>query len=93
LEDLTGRVIYLYGRVQGVGFRYFTQKNANKLGLKGFVKNEMDGSVLIHVFGERKKVVEFTNTVKKGPFSADVRDYEVKEIDFDSSYKGFSIKY
>ena len=44
--------IIFYGRVQGVGFRYYAVQKANQLGLTGWVKNLYDGSVEMEVEGE-----------------------------------------
>ncbi len=90
---IKGYKIQLFGRVQGVGFRYFTQKNANKLNLKGFVKNMPDGSVLINVFGEESKLKIFINKVKKGPVTANVKKFKKEEIQVDDNYKSFRVKY
>ena len=44
--------IYFYGRVQGVGFRYYAVQKANQLGLTGWVRNLSDGSVEMEVEGQ-----------------------------------------
>ena len=45
--------IVFYGRVQGVGFRYYAVNKANQLGLTGWVKNLPDGTVELEVQGEK----------------------------------------
>jgi len=48
--------INIFGRVQGVGFRYFIKIKARKLGLKGWVQNQVDGSVKLKVKGDKEKL-------------------------------------
>lgn len=48
------------GRVQGVGFRYQTMELARVIGLTGWVRNNLDGSVTLQVQGQSEKVVQFT---------------------------------
>ena len=50
--------IIFYGRVQGVGFRYYAVQKANQLGLTGWVKNLYDGSVEMEVEGEEPLIDE-----------------------------------
>lgn len=52
------RHIYFYGRVQGVGFRYYSVNKANQLGLTGWVRNLSDGSVEMEVQGPEEKIDE-----------------------------------
>lgn len=59
--------IIVFGRVQGVGFRYSTKKVADRMNLNGFVQNLRDGSVLIHVNGETSIVDEFVSKIKDSP--------------------------
>ncbi|MQY80518.1 MAG: hypothetical protein GH151_15255 [Bacteroidetes bacterium] len=59
--------ITVRGRVQNVGFRYFTFETANMFNIKGLVKNEMDGSVYIEAEGEEPDVDLFIEHVKQGP--------------------------
>lgn len=63
----------VYGRVQGVGFRYSTQYEANRLGLTGYARNLDDGSVEVVACGENEKVEQLLAWLKAGgPRSARV---------------------
>jgi acylphosphatase len=64
------------GRVQGVGFRYFTRKNAADLNVKGWVKNMTDGSVETVIAGEPANVEEMKKRLFEGPRSARVENVE-----------------
>ena len=55
LESKIRKHIYFYGRVQGVGFRYYAVQKANQLGLTGWVRNLSDGSVEMEVEEEVKE--------------------------------------
>lgn len=60
------------GLVQGVGYRWFVAREAGALGLKGWVRNLVDGSVELEAEGDRSLVEELIATVKRGPRSAHV---------------------
>jgi len=60
------------GRVQGVGFRYFVQKNAHRLGAVGWVRNERDGSVELEAEGPREVLEALLDAVRLGPPGARV---------------------
>lgn len=60
-------VIRVYGQVQGVFFRDSAKKEADKLGLLGFVRNEADGTVYIEAEGEKDKLKNFLEWCRKGP--------------------------
>ena len=66
------------GRVQGVGFRWWSRKTASGLGLAGTVRNRMDGSVEVHAEGPDKSMERFAQQLRDGPASARVQ--EVEEI-------------
>ena len=83
--------INIYGKVQGVGFRYNTLQKANEMGLKGFVKNRIDGSVYIEVDGEPEVLDEFIIWCKNGPPRSQVDHVIVVEIPF-NNYKCFGVK-
>lgn len=62
------------GMVQGVGFRWFTREAARKLGLAGWVRNNMDGSVEILAEGSDAQLERFIAAVGRGPNGADVTE-------------------
>jgi len=83
------------GRVQGVGFRFYTRKVARKLGLGGWVINLLDGMVGFEVEGSSEKVEQFLESMRQGPPMADV-DRVVISPDLASqapAYQGFEIRF
>jgi acylphosphatase len=64
------------GRVQGVGFRAFAAREARRLGVNGWVRNEPDGSVLILAEGEDAAADAFLAWLRHGPSSAHVRSVD-----------------
>lgn len=67
------------GQVQGVAFRWHTQERAQQLGVVGWVRNEVDGSVLVHAEGEDDAVDALVEWCRHGPPSARVRDVASRE--------------
>lgn len=55
------------GRVQGVGFRFLTKMAADRLGIKGIVRNEHDGSVYIEAIGAEDVLEDFISLIKGSP--------------------------
>jgi acylphosphatase len=72
--------IKVYGKVQGVGFRFYTQKTALEMGVNGYVKNMRDGSVFIEAEAEREVMETFVEWVKMGPEWARVDEINVQEM-------------
>ncbi len=68
------------GEVQGVGFRYFLRREALRLGLFGFAKNEPDGSVCAEAQGEEKNLEIFLELCRKGPSFSSVGGVFTEEI-------------
>ena len=62
-----GVVLQIFGRVQGVGFRYYTQKKAAELGITGFVKNLPDGSVHVEAEANEDDLETFVDWCGIGP--------------------------
>jgi len=84
---MKGVIIKVYGKVQGVSFRYYTNQKANELGVFGFVKNIDDGSVYIEAEGEENKVNELIKWCKHGPSMARVDRVVVGE----NKIQGFKV--
>ncbi len=70
--------LYISGIVQGVGYRYFAARQAATYGLKGFVKNLIDGTVEVAAEGDRSLLEEFIKDLRRGPFSAHVTDVRIE---------------
>ncbi len=67
----------VYGQVQGVGYRFFTEDRAILYGITGYVKNLPDGSVEVYAEGDRAVLEQFLNELKQGPPAARVTHLEV----------------
>jgi acylphosphatase len=65
-------LVRIEGRVQGVGFRFWTRSEAEALGLAGWVRNETDGSVRAHIEGPSDKVGRMLERLQIGPPGASV---------------------
>jgi acylphosphatase len=68
----------IHGRVQGVGFRYFTQREAQKLGLSGWVRNLRSGQVEIAAEGSKDDLQSLLDAVGDGPPMARVERVDEK---------------
>jgi acylphosphatase len=86
-----GVILQIYGRVQGVGFRYYTQKKAEELGITGFVKNRPDGSVYIEAEGNAGALETFIRWCEEGPSWARVRQVDRQFIP-PQGYSDFEIR-
>jgi acylphosphatase len=80
------------GLVQGVGFRYFVYRKAMAMGLTGYVKNQMDGTVLTVTEGERSKIEILFDELRIGPMYADVRDIKISWTAYSSEFSSFEIR-
>ncbi|MGO9482772.1 MAG: acylphosphatase [Candidatus Kryptoniota bacterium] len=70
--------IFVSGLVQGVGYRFFAIRKAGTYGLKGFVKNLIDGGVEVVAEGEEGLVEELIKELRRGPISAHVSDLRIE---------------
>ena len=71
----------VHGRVQGVGFRWWTHRTASGLGLTGTVRNLPDGTVEVRVAGSDAAIHELEFRLQRGPASARVQRVEREQID------------
>ena len=77
MKGITARRYYVSGRVQGVGFRYFTVRAAEALGVTGWTRNLADGRVEVHANGTAKQLDDLESRLRAGPPAADVRGFDV----------------
>jgi acylphosphatase len=84
--------ITVYGRVQGVGFRYFVQHVGNRMELRGNVRNCPDSTVEIVVEGDAGKIADFVKQVEKGPSLARVQRVDIVDIPVTGTYSSFLIE-
>ena len=80
------------GRVQGVGFRFFTEAAAVRENLHGWARNLADGGVEVTAEGEVEALDRFENAIRQGPRAARVERFEVNEIAPNGRDTGFIIK-
>jgi acylphosphatase len=67
------------GRVQGVGFRWFVEREAQTLGIAGWVRNKPDGSVEVLAMGTGEQLSGLRSRLQEGPRAARVDDVEESE--------------
>lgn len=75
-----------------MGFRYFVQHAAERLGLYGNVRNCDDGTVEIVVEGNPKRIAEFIQLLEKGPPMARVIRLDIRDVPAESNYSTFQIE-
>ena len=63
---------FVFGRVQGVGFRFFTLQEAKQIGITGYVKNREDGSVAVVAQGSEAQIQQLRLWLSKGPRTSQV---------------------
>jgi acylphosphatase len=80
------------GRVQGVGFRYFTQNLAKTLNLTGWVRNLHDESVEIMAVGDRENLERLLLKLKAGSIGSRVDDWDFQWLSDQTPFKGFEIR-
>lgn len=73
---MEARTWFISGRVQGVGFRWFVQANANALGVRGWARNEDDGRVQVYGIGNKEQLDRLAAALYRGPLHAEVRGVE-----------------
>lgn len=87
------RVIRIHGKVQGVGYRFFATRVARRLGLKGTIQNNRDGSVDAVVEGEKDVIDEWIEQLKEGPRYAEITKIDQETKDFTGRLGDFDVKF
>lgn len=81
------------GRVQGVGFRYYTRQTAHRLGLTGWVRNEYDGAVRFVAEGPRETLERLLLHITQGPPMSRVDAVSTSWDRATGVYKDFSVRF
>lgn len=85
--------LIISGRVQGVGFRYFTYRSAKELGIKGWVQNLQDGTVETVLAGSHESIEKMMEKLEQGPPSARVQNIEEVDGQINTdNFNDFSIR-
>lgn len=80
--------VVVHGRVQGVGFRYYTQREAQRLGVRGWVRNLPDATVEALISGEPDQLSAMLAWLRHGPVTANVD--RIESIDAEEAETGSS---
>jgi acylphosphatase len=78
-KPIEARRFVVRGRVQGVGFRWFVEREAQILGIAGWVRNNADGSVEVLAHGTRDQLLGLRSCLNEGPRAARVDAVEESE--------------
>jgi len=91
-DDIRAVRVRITGRVQGVGFRAWTRRQAHDIGLAGWVRNEADGSVAALIEGPRATVGAMLARLHEGPAGAAVAGVEVVEAEPGTAGRDFAVR-
>lgn len=83
----------VHGRVQGVSFRYYTVLEAERLGIVGWVRNQLDSTVEVIAQGSSAQLQAFVEFLHQGPPSAQVTQVEITPQLVISRFAQFSVRY
>jgi acylphosphatase len=81
------------GRVQGVAFRHYTIREAEKWGIAGTVRNLSNGDVEVFAQGDEPAIAQFESFLHTGPRSAKVEKVEREILDNQEIFRGFDISW
>jgi acylphosphatase len=91
MSDVVAKSVTVHGMVQGVGFRYATASEAQRLDVTGWVRNEMDGTVSVLVEGTPDAVDAMVEWCRRGPAYARVERVDVEPAS-PSGARSFAIR-
>jgi acylphosphatase len=80
------------GRVQGVGFRWFVEREAHILQIAGWVRNNSDGSVEVLAMGTREQLAGLHSRLREGPRAARVDEVEKSDAEPDAGLNSFQVR-
>jgi acylphosphatase len=91
-KAVEARRFVVRGRVQGVGFRWFVEREAHILGIAGWVRNNTDGSVEVLAQGSRDQLFALRSRLHEGPRAARVDSVDESEVQVATSVTSFRIE-
>ena len=91
-DDPIARSYIVRGRVQGVGFRWFVEREAHTLGIAGWVRNRPDGTVEVLAMGTQEQLSNLHSRLRQGPRASRVDAVEVSETQPVEGLKTFRIE-
>ncbi len=90
-NEITSLHVVIDGHVQGVGFRYFVQESASRLGLNGWVRNNYSGTVELTAEGSREALEHLLELVKRGPSRSIITNVKYEWSKINSKHTQFGI--
>lgn len=94
MQEKIAKRFYVSGMVQGVGYRFFATRLAERLGIAGWVKNLEDGRVEVYAIGPRDKLKDFRSKLAQGPTGAMVDGVREEEAAVEPEFaKRFTIEH
>ena len=93
MNDMASFTATVRGRVQGVFFRAFVQRQARQLGISGYVRNLPDGSVEVQAEGDKLRLEVLVGYLRRGNPESSVGEVNIDWSEFTGEYKGFQIIY
>jgi acylphosphatase len=91
-SSVQARRFLVRGRVQGVGFRWFVEREAQILQIAGWVRNDPDGSVEVLAIGTREQLAGLRSRLQEGPRAARVDDVEESEAEPVAGLNSFQVR-
>lgn len=86
------RRFFVRGRVQGVGFRWFAEREAHTIGIVGWIRNNPDGGVEVFAMGTRDQLAKLRSSLQQGPRAARVDDVAESDAEPVAGLNSFQVK-
>ena len=91
-KSMHARRFFVRGRVQGVGFRWFVEREAHMLGIAGWVRNNADGAVEVFAQGTSEQLASLRSRLQQGPRASRVDNVDESETHLSQDLKTFRIE-
>jgi acylphosphatase len=93
MNELAAVCVAISGRVQGVNFRAYTHRHAERLGLVGYVRNLPDRSVEVYAEGSKEKLESLLESLRKGPPASRIVSMTTDWLEYTGKYENFGITF